>query len=140
MSRQTANQKYAVKNGHPPVAHGIICVDFDSTIFPWGKVLLSDEDPFPGAVETIQSFKDAGLTIVIFTSRLSKAWWDHEGFSNDERAAQYEYVWNRLTKHGIPFDRITAEKVPAIAYIDDKAIEFKPSENNWAEIRERILG
>jgi hydroxymethylpyrimidine pyrophosphatase-like HAD family hydrolase len=133
------NDAYAVANGHPPVARGVICVDFDATLFPWGKTLLSDDDPFEGAAETLRAFKEAGLTIVILTSRMSRSWHEHEGFSDDEVAEQYEYVHKRLERHNIPFDRITAEKVPAIAYIDDKAIEFKPDENNWEEIRERIL-
>ncbi len=138
--RQLATHDYAIANGHPPVAKGVICVDFDSTIFPWGKTLLDEESqPFEGAAEAMRAFKAAGLTIVILTSRASTTWWDHEGFDDEERAAQIEFVNNKLARWSIPWDRITAEKVPAIAYIDDKAIEFKPSENNWEEIRKRIL-
>lgn len=133
------NDAYAVANGHPPVARGVICIDFDATLFPWGKTLLSDDDPFPGAVEALHAFRDAGLTIVILTSRMSKSWWEHEGFSIAERIDQLRYVEDRLAKHNIPYDRITSEKVPAIAYIDDKAIEFRPNENNWGEIQQRIL-
>ncbi len=132
------NDKYAIANGHPPVAHGVIAVDFDATIVPWGKTLYDVRDALPGAVEAINAFKDAGLTIVIFTSRMSQRWWDHEGFSGTERDKQRMYVEGTLTRLGIPFDDITAEKVPAIAYIDDKAIEF--TGNNWDEIQKRVLG
>ena len=138
--RQLASHDFAIENGHPPAADGVICIDFDKTIFPWGKTLLDyDSSPFEGAAEAIRAFKDAGLTIVILTSRASRSWWDAEGFTPDECSAQEDFVIDKLDAHDIPWDRITAEKVPAIAYIDDKAIEFKPEVNNWAEIRDRVL-
>lgn len=139
--RQLESHDFAIENGHPPVADGVICIDFDKTIFPWGKTLHDyDSSPFEGAAEAIRAFKEAGLTIVILTSRASRTWWDAEGFSDEECIAQTEFVRRKLYDYDIPWDRITAEKVPAIAYIDDKAIEFKPEENNWDEIVERILG
>ncbi len=138
--RQLASHDYAISNGHPPVADGVVCIDFDKTIFPWGKTLHDyDSSPFEGAAEAIRAFKEAGLTIVILTSRASATWWMDEGFSDEECLAQISFVENKLMQYSIPWDRITAEKVPAIAYIDDKAIEFKPNENNWEEIRKRVL-
>lgn len=139
MSRKKAADQYAVKNGHPPVAKGVVCVDFDATLFPWGRTMFDDTPPFEGAVEALQAFDQAGLTIVIFTSRFSPGWWTAEKFTDSEIAEQMTYVENRLRRWDIPYSRITAEKVPAIAYIDDKAVEFRPHDNNWAEIAERIL-
>jgi hypothetical protein len=122
----------------PPVAKGVICVDYDATIVPWGE-LGADVSPLPDAVETIRAFKDAGYKIVILTSRMSPTWWIAEGWGMLESVASkwWDSVADVLNKHGIPFDGITCEKVPAQYYIDDRAIEFK---NNWSEIRKRVLG
>lgn len=127
---------FALEHGHPPVAHNTICVDFDQTLYPYGD-LFGDHPPLPGAVEAMRAFKAAGLRIIIFTSRLSPAWWRSEGW--DEYTAwkdQVVYISSILARDEIPFDGLTGEKIPAIAYIDDKAVEFK---NNWEEVQERVL-
>jgi hypothetical protein len=123
---------------HPPVAEGVICIDFDATLFPWGGI-SDDIQPLPGAVETVKALKDKGYKIVIFTSRMSPTWWKAEGWENDmyTNITQWGIVCDRLIRYGIPFDLITCEKVPAIAYIDDKAIEFR---GDWEEIRKRLIG
>src|SRR6476660_870931 len=129
---------YARDNGHPPVAHRVLSIDFDSTIIPWGKTMFDDSDPLPGAVSAINEFYKKGFRIVIFTSRMSPTWWASEGWTiADAKQTQMAYVKGILDKHGIPFHLITAEKVPSVAYIDDKAIEF--TGNNWDAIRERVL-
>lgn len=121
---------------HPPVARGVVCVDFDATLFPWG-MLDADDPPFDGAVDALRAFKDAGYTIIIFTSRLSPTWHRAEGWDALASYAHwYKVCADRLDKWGIPWHDITAEKVPAVAYIDDKAIEFK---NDWPEIQARVL-
>jgi hypothetical protein len=120
----------------PPVARGVMCLDFDGTLFKWGE-LHADTPPLPGAVEFAQEAKRQGWTIVIFTSRMSPTWWLAEGWNlKDSLNTQLTAVKERLERHGIPYDRITCEKVPASFYIDDKAIRF---EDNWAELREKIL-
>jgi hypothetical protein len=114
----------AKKNGHPPVAEGVVCVDFDGTIAPWGD-LFGFPEPLPGAKGFLQSLQDAGYTIVIFTSRLSTVWHSHEGRDVTEGIlAQVEYLQEYFRRYELPADSITAEKIPALAYIDDKAIEF----------------
>lgn len=123
---------------HPPVARKVMCIDFDATLFPWGE-LNGTEPPMPGAIAFVKAAKAAGYRIVILTSRMSPTWWIAEGWANDRMTHMkwYYSVAERLMEYDIPFDLITAEKVPAEYYIDDKAIEFK---NNWSEIHERILG
>jgi len=132
----------------PPVARGVICVDFDGTLFPWAA-LDDDSDPFPGAVRAVKAFAKAGYRIIIFTSRASHTWHLDEVNRLFERNAdfmpslsafsgmQLAHVERRLRKHDIPFDRITAEKVPAEYYIDDRAMEFR---GDWNEIHDRVLG
>jgi hypothetical protein len=122
---------------HPPSAKGLIAVDFDATLFPWGDV-HGDKPPLPGAIRFMKGLKKAGWTIVIFTSRMSPSWWKAEGWEPvmAERVMRAS-VESRLEEHGIPYDYITAEKVPCEYYIDDRAIVF---EDNWDEIHRRILG
>lgn len=128
-----------MSNNVPPVGENVICVDFDGTLFEWGD-LYEKMPPFQGAVQALRGFKNQGFEIVIFTSRLSPTWWESEGW--DFRKAMVEqtaFIEKRLNDFGIPFDRITAEKVPAVAYIDDKAIEYTGETWSWGEIAERIL-
>src|SRR6187399_1684485 len=119
----------------PPVARKVLCVDFDGTLFRWGP-LDDDSPPLPGAVEAVDAFVLAGYTVVIYTSRLSPTWWRHEipradGMSVFEWVHQYEafgheqrvLVEERLRNFKIPYSRITAEKIPAHYYIDDRAVE-----------------
>lgn len=103
-----------------------VCVDFDATILPWGP-LMAPRPPFEGVREALVSLREAGYRIVILTSRLSQEWIDttnpvyFDGFEptiENQRA----YVASVLNQYGIPFDLITAEKVPARVYFDDKAV------------------
>lgn len=103
---------------HPPIANKVVCIDFDGTIVPWGP-LMAPKEPFPGVAQAIRELKARGYRIVIFTSRLSETW---IGDENQDLGDQLAYVADILTDHRIPFDDITADKVPAEAYFDDKAI------------------
>jgi tyrosine-protein phosphatase YwqE len=112
-------------------------VDFDGTLFRWGE-LDDTSAPFEGAVNFMREAKAQGWTLIIFTSRMSPTWWRSEGWDEKvaERVCRYE-VANRLELYAIPYDHITAEKIPCEYYIDDKAIRF---EGDWSVIHERILG
>lgn len=124
----------------PPVGKKVICVDFDGTLFQWGD-LYEKKPPFVGAVDAVRAFKKAGYTIVIFTSRMSPTWWQDEGMDMKQAMKmQMGFCQKRLNDFGIPFDRITAEKVPAEYYIDDKALRFEGKTHSWNEIRNLVLG
>jgi hypothetical protein len=123
---------YGMENGHPPVAEKVLCIDFDGTIMPWGPLFNWDAVPIPGAVEAIRGWHDAGYTIVIFTSRFSPMWLK----AADENIEDHrEYIYFHLRRNRIPYSYITCEKVPAVAYIDDKAIEFK---GKWSDMVDRL--
>ncbi len=126
--------EFGMAYGHSPVAHRVVCVDFDGTIVKWGPLMQKHKRGIPGAVKAVRAFKKAGYTVVIFTSRLSPSWHEASGENMKEQA---DYVFDTLTRLGVPFDYVTAEKVPAQFYIDDKAIEF--TGDNWTEIAERVL-
>lgn len=127
----TAEQSIA--RGYPPEAHRVIAVDFDGTLFPFGYI-ASEPDPLPGAAEAMRRLKDHGYRLVIFTSRLSLRWLASAGYSEAEMR---ESVERQLRRHEIPFDEITGEKLPAEAYIDDRAIRFRDGE--WAAIADWII-
>lgn len=125
---------YGMKKGHAPIADKVICVDFDATLFPWGPLMNPDAKPLAGAVDATRKFAGAGFKVVIFTSRLSDRWLEDSG---NDAIEQQQYVYDMCIKNGIPFTEITGEKIPAVAYIDDKAIEFTGT--NWDDIAERVL-
>lgn len=115
-------------------ARSVVCVDFDLTLVEWGELDVIPK-PLPGAVEAVRTLQAAGYEVVIFTSRLSPTWWAaHVG--NGETRDIEDFGWQQgaivrqaLDAMGLPGLRVTAEKVPAVAYIDDRAITFR----DWSE-------
>jgi len=119
-----AVETFAKENGYPPVAEDVVCVDFDGTIAPFGDK-FGFPPPLPGAKEFLKYLRDEGYKIVIFTSRLSTVWHASEGRDPAHGIAQQVlYLRDYFDMYGLEADSVTAEKIPAIAYIDDKAIEF----------------
>lgn len=106
-----------------------VMIDLDGTIHKYSKGYADGtiyDDPFDGAREVINWLKDKGYEIVIFTTRASKRNAEELGGNEEE---QIENIINWLIKNNIYFDYVTAEKLAADFYIDDKAI---PIENgNW---------
>jgi len=100
------------------LARNLVMIDFDATILPWGPLMEHDRVPFPGVAEAMHELRANGYRIGIFTSRMSPAWIAYAGTSEDE---QLGYIKKVLDEHDIPYDLITAEKLPAEAYFDDKA-------------------
>lgn len=107
---------------HPPSAEGVVLVDFDGTLAPWGA-LWDVKEFLPGAIDAVRLLHELGYKIVIFTSRLSPSWHVAEGRDPTfGPLAQRDYLERLLIEHGIPFDFITAEKIPAVLMLDDKAM------------------
>ncbi len=128
-------EKYALANGHPPVAQGVVLVDFDQTLREWGG-LFEFKPPYPGASEFLHELKAAGYTLILFTSRLSSVWHASEGRNIAEGIlAQVTFLQEYCQRYDLPFDSVTAEKVPAIAMIDDKAVEFR---GDWSKAKRRF--
>lgn len=82
----------------------------------------------PGAKEAIDELSKY-YEIVIFTSRLSK---EH---SEEEIERQKQLISEWLINNAIYYDDMTADKKPADAYIDDKAIRF---EGDWGDTVRKI--
>lgn len=129
----------------PPSAKRVVCVDFDGTIAPWGK-LFDLPEPFPGVADAMRALRSAGYRIVILTSRLSEAWQDadhlHFGFSDPIAfdIENREYVRSYLRRYNIPWDDITAEKIPAVAYFDDHAVHVSTRHPLTSRIRCLLAG
>lgn len=112
-----------------------ILIDFDGTLasFNWPK---PPGIPFEGVVEAIKLLKRKGFQVVIFTAR---AWsgWDKQ-VESGYREKQIKEVEDWLTKHGIPWDAITAEKMPSLAIIDDRAIRVSKY-TNWSALAKGLI-
>lgn len=122
---------------HPPVASKLAAVDFDGTIKPWEGGLFGDVPPLPGAAEAVRKLKDAGYTIFIFTSRLSTFWHNSEGWRTEVATErQVQYIKEYCEKYDIPADFVTAEKIPAEVYLDDKALGVSKSRPLLRRVKE----
>lgn len=100
-----------------------ILIDFDNVL---AKKVGNKLGMFTGAKKAVKGFKANGKEIVIFSSRL---------FEDDGN--QKSFISRFLKANGIPFDKITAEKMPADYYIDDKAVSFRGS---WEDVSDQIGG
>lgn len=113
-----------------------VMIDFDKTIYSaksgWNDGRLED-DPFPGAKESIDILKKKGYEIIIFSTRASQG--AAEEFQNNLED-EIQNINNYLVNHGINFDRITGEKLAADFYIDDKVVLIK--DGNWKDVMSQI--
>ncbi len=111
-------------------------IDLDGTIHKYSKGFLDGsiyDEPFEGAKEVIDWLKNQGYEIVIFTTRASK---ENALKTGNDHNKQIENTETWLTDHGIYYDRITAEKIAADFYIDDRAIHI--NNGDWKAVLEII--
>jgi len=107
-------------------------IDLDLTLHKYSKGYKDGtvyDGVFDGAKEVINWLRDKGYEIVIFTTRASEE--NANEFGGDHKE-QIKMVSKWLTDHGVYFDRITAEKLAADFYIDDKAINI--SNGDWKAV------
>ena len=111
-------------------------VDLDETIHKYSKGFLDGsiyDEPFEGAKESINWLKNQGYEIVIFTTRASKENALETGGDHEEQIVNVA-TW--LSDNDIYYDRITAEKIAADFYIDDKAVVIK--NGDWKTVLNTI--
>jgi hypothetical protein len=111
-------------------------IDLDGTIHKYSKGYEDGtiyDDPFEGAKKVIDWLKNNGYEIVIFTTRASE---ENAKETGGDHIDQIRSVENWLKLNGIYFDRVTAEKLAADFYIDDKAIFIK--DGNWDAVFKTI--
>lgn len=107
-------------------------IDLDGTIHRYSNGYQDGEiydDAFDGAKEVINWLKRQGYEIVIFTTRASQKNAEELGGDHNE---QIKKVGEWLRDRDIYFDKITAEKLAADFYIDDKAIHIP--NGNWEAV------
>jgi hypothetical protein len=107
-------------------------IDLDKTIHKYSDGYKDGEiydEVFSGAKEVIDWLKRQGYEIVIFTTRASEENAKELGGNHKE---QIRKVSKWLKDHDIYFDKITAEKLAADFYIDDKAIHIP--NGNWETV------
>lgn len=112
-----------------------IAVDFDGVIHRYGKGWHDGtvyDEPMPGAREALARIHQR-YRVVILTTRVNPTL--HGG---DAQLASVE-AW--LVRHGFVkgehYDEVTHEKVPALVYIDDRALHFDSWDQALAELGQR---
>jgi hypothetical protein len=105
-----------------------VAVDFDGVIHSYtrGWTGYTPRDaPEPGALEFVQRLLAEGFDVVVMTTRAAT----REGlFATRD--------W--LVLHGFPDLRVTDQKIPAIAYVDDRAVSYRHGAS-WDDVRAAVL-
>lgn len=106
-----------------------ICIDIDGVLSELRQPNqnYADLEPVAGAAEMLQSMKEAGHTVILFTARHMKTCSGNVGMVV---ARQGKVTLDWLEKHEIPFDEIHFGKPHADVYIDDNAYRF----TSWQEL------
>ena len=110
-----------------------IMVDFDIPVHKYSKGYFNAQiydEPTDGVKEALQFLKNEGFEVIIHTTRVSQEEYP-ETYKVNEQGIR---TW--LDEHGIPFDRVTSEKLLALAYIDDRSVRF----GNWTDTIQFLKG
>lgn len=124
------NKPLTIHESDDEMIHRVM-VDFDGTIHKYSKGWFDGtiyDIPTEGAEEFMIELKEHNYEIMIFTTRIET---DDE-YKKEEQTKNIE-EW--MNKYNIPFDGITSKKLPAIAYVDDRGINFN---GDWDSCLEKI--
>jgi phosphoglycolate phosphatase-like HAD superfamily hydrolase len=101
----------------------IIAVDFDGVIHNYRDVVPGRKmgKPFPGAIETLVQWHQAGHEIVVHTVR-----------GNTVSGMKSAVDW--LNYFDVPYHSVTAFKPNADVFLDDRAVRF----TDWAQAAREI--
>jgi hypothetical protein len=111
-------------------------IDLDGTIHKYSKGFADGtiyDEPFEKARTVLNWLKNKGFEIVIFTTRASK---ENAGEMGGDHTQEIAKVESWLKQNNIPFDRVTAEKLAADFYIDDKAIRIEGGD--WDSVFQKL--
>ena len=103
----------------------VIAIDFDGVIHSftsgWQGALKANDPIVPGIKEVIAELRQ-DYQVIVMSSRCL-----HPGGTKT--------IEKYLNKYGIIVDGITGEKIPALVYVDDRAITFRQAEGMVDQIR-----
>jgi hypothetical protein len=103
----------------------VIAIDFDGVIHSftsgWQGALKANDPIVPGIKEVIAELRQ-DYRVIVMSSRCL-----HPGGTKT--------IETYLNKYGIIVDGITGEKIPALVYVDDRAITFRQAEGMVDQIR-----
>jgi hypothetical protein len=98
-----------------------VAIDFDGVIHDyrggWQGYGAIPGEAVPGVVEDILRLRAAGYSVAVVTSRAL----DAEGAE-----AVREWLRRRGLEVGRDIEEVTALKLPAMAYFDDRGVTFRP--------------
>lgn len=119
----------------------VINVDWDGTAVE-AKWPDRPTEFFPGFVEAMRRFRDAGHPIRIWTARINPIdpWTGKERDPYDV-AAEIQYIRDTLDAAGLTFVEIYTKpgKPGGAVYIDDKAERYNAGAKSWARLADKIL-
>jgi len=118
-----------------------IAIDFDGVIHKYSKGWQDGtiyDEPFEGWDSAIYNIQNAGYSVFIFSTRSAEQiveWYNNltknrEVMFNMKKIPDDILFWNERSIVGV-----TNKKLPAVAYIDDRAILF----TNWDDIVKKVL-
>lgn len=120
-----------------------IAVDFDGVIHRYSRGWQDGsiyDAPVDGALDGLRALmKEHG--VFIFTSRDTAqvaAWLSEQGFtvSTDDSAFPHDVPWRGASWDVPGVLLVTNRKLPAVAYLDDRALRFTSWEQALADLRE----
>ncbi|WP_103501614.1 MULTISPECIES: hypothetical protein [Streptomyces] len=114
-----------------------VAVDFDGVIHGysrgWADGTIYDP-PVPGSLEALRTLM-ASHSVFVLTSRDPEQvapWLDEHGFETVvDRPAARRRFWNSRGKL-----LVTSRKLPAVAYVDDRAVRFTDWDRTLRELDE----
>lgn len=112
-----------------------IAVDFDGVIHRYGKGWHDGtiyDEPMPGAREALARIHSR-YRVVILTTRVNPGL--HGG--GEQLASVEAWLADNGFVKGEHFDEVTHEKVPALVYIDDRALHFDTWDQTLTELGKR---
>ena len=110
----------------------VLAIDFDGVIseYTTWKGKGNFGTPIAGCAEAIKKLKEAGHTIIIYTTRL-------EIHQVKEYLESYNILFDYINHNPEDSRRMLhPNKMNADVYIDDKAVTFK---GDWVEVADRII-
>lgn len=98
-----------------------VLVDFDGVIKRKGSF---KRPPVEGALQALKDMKSLGYEVVVFTSRANH---DH----GQSKVAQW------LEDHGVQVDKVTASKLEADYYFDDRCVRID-EQQGWGDAADHV--